>query len=120
MALARRHAGKVILATNLIFPPNGVATRLSWLGLKPADFDFVTSYENSRFCKPNPHYYQEILLSQGLQAENCLMIGNDVDEDVIAAGQAEYEVIWCWTGSSTKVRRRSPHRMAALQKCLLI
>lgn len=86
--LAYEKAEKVILATNPLFPPAGVATRLGWIGLKPEDFDYVTNYENSSFCKPNPKYYDEILEKMELRAEQCLMIGNDAQEDAEAAGAA--------------------------------
>ena len=41
--------------------------------------------ERMHFCKPNPAYYQEILELLGAKAEECLMIGNDVEEDMVAA-----------------------------------
>lgn len=81
----------VILATNPIFPLVGQATRLSWVGLKPENFSLVTSYENSSFCKPNPAYFGEILKKTGKRPEECLMVGNDADED-LAAAQAGLEV----------------------------
>ena len=43
-----------------------------------------TTYENSNYCKPNPMYYKEILDKIGCKAEQCLMVGNDVDEDMVA------------------------------------
>ena len=86
MELAHQKAEKVILATNPIFPANGDATRLSWIGLNMEDFDLVTDYQNSCHCKPNPAYYQDILTQFDLDAANCLMVGNDVQEDVEAAG----------------------------------
>lgn len=82
---AREHADKVILATNPLFPRGGVETRLQWLGLSINDFDYVTTYENSTYCKPNPKYYQELLAKNHFAADQCLMIGNDVEEDVLAA-----------------------------------
>ena len=88
VALARAKAGTVVLATNPLFPPAGVRTRLNWVGLSPEDFDLVTDYENSSTCKPNPGYYREILNRLHLDAERCLMIGNDVQEDVEAASAA--------------------------------
>ena len=88
VALARRKAERVILATNPLFPPAGVRTRLSWVGLRPEDFDWVTDYENSSACKPNPAYYLEILHRLHLDPHRCLMVGNDVQEDVEAAGAA--------------------------------
>ena len=82
---ARAKAGQVILATNPIFPYNGITSRLTWAGLKEEDFDLITSYEVCCFCKPDPRYYTEILEKQGLTADQCVMIGNDVNEDIIAA-----------------------------------
>ena len=84
--IAREKAEKVVLATNPLFPMVGQAARLSWLGLTPEDFRLVTSYENSRFCKPNPRYYLELCETLGLAPEDCLMVGNDELEDLYAAG----------------------------------
>ena len=75
---------RVILATNPIFPARATQWRIQWAGLLPEDFALYTTYENSRFCKPNPDYYQEILRQQGLTPEECIMVGNDVGEDMIA------------------------------------
>ena len=72
---------KVILATNPIFPLIAVESRIGWAGLDKADFDYITSYENSSFSKPNPKYYEEILNKNGLEANECIMVGNDVTED---------------------------------------
>ena len=77
----------VVLATNPIFPLVGVRTRLSWVGLAPEDFSLVTTYENSRFCKPNPAYYAEILRNTGKRPQECLMVGNDATEDTAALEQ---------------------------------
>ena len=88
VALARQKADRVVLATNPLFPANGQATRMSWVGLAPEDFDLVTSYENERLCKPNPAYYRSICQRLGLQPQRCLMIGNDENEDMAAATAA--------------------------------
>ena len=79
---------QVVLATNPLFPAVGVATRLSWIGLEPEDFLHVTTYENSSYCKPNPAYFAQVLEAVGKRPEECLMVGNDPREDVLAAGQA--------------------------------
>ncbi len=73
------------LATNPIFPRNGDATRLAWSGLTLDDFDLVTDYENSRHSKPNPAYYRDVLEQFRLDPAQCLMVGNNVEEDVDAA-----------------------------------
>ena len=76
---------RVALATNPIFPAVGTETRLRWVGLEPSDFELVTTYENSRYCKPNVNYYREVLDKLNLRAEDCLMVGNDMTEDTAAA-----------------------------------
>ena len=75
---------QVILATNPLFPAIATQSRIRWAGLEPEDFERITTYENARFCKPNPDYYREILGKLNLNPSDCLMVGNDVDEDMIA------------------------------------
>ncbi|MBO5037764.1 MAG: HAD family hydrolase [Clostridia bacterium] len=75
---------EVVLATNPIFPPVATLSRISWAGLSAESFSLITNYSNSSYCKPNPKYYQEILSKIGKAPEECLMVGNDVEEDMIA------------------------------------
>lgn len=75
----------LVLATNPLFPPVGVRTRLNWVDLKPEDFSLVTTYENSTFCKPFPGYYQEVLKAVGKAPEQCRMVGNNPLDDMSAA-----------------------------------
>ncbi len=76
---------RVALATNPIFPARATQWRIQWAGLQPEDFVLYTTYENSCHCKPNPDYYRDILGQLNVQPEACLMVGNDVDEDMVAA-----------------------------------
>ncbi len=85
---AREKAGKVVLATNPFFPLVAVEARLSWTGIKTEDFDLVTHYGNSRYCKPSPEYYIEIAKELSVEPRECLMIGNNAKEDVWAAQMA--------------------------------
>ena len=73
---------QLILATNPIFPKVAISSRLEWVGLSLSDFELVTSYENSRFCKPDLRYYQEIFYTCKKSPMQCLMIGNNVKEDM--------------------------------------
>lgn len=75
----------VTIATNPIFPSYALLERLSWINCHDLPYLLVTSMEKMHFCKPNPKYYQEILDLLGLKAEECMMIGNDVEEDMVAA-----------------------------------
>ena len=86
--LARNAADKVILATNPIFPSQATSSRLSWIGLSYGDFDLVTDYSNSGYCKPNPKYYLDIAQKMGVDAKKCLMVGNNTEEDIVAATEA--------------------------------
>ena len=81
----RERGIRVVLATNPLFPAVATESRIRWAGLRPEDFEWVTTYENSCFCKPNPAYYEEILCKLGLDAGDCVMVGNDVQEDGAAA-----------------------------------
>lgn len=75
---------RVALATNPVFPAVMTSKRLGWTGLDISDFELYTTYENSHYCKPNPDYYIEIINNLGVSAEDCLMVGNDVDDDMVA------------------------------------
>lgn len=75
---------RLSLATNPIFPAVATESRIRWAGLDPSDFEHYTSYENSVHCKPNPDYYRDILNHLNCPAEECLMVGNDVTEDMVA------------------------------------
>ena len=102
---ARDAAGKVIVATNPLFPMVGQLSRLSWVGLTSDMFDMITSYEENSYCKPNPEYYRSICERLSLNPENCLMVGNDEDEDMHAAaalGMDTYLVYDCIIPSKTK------------------
>ena len=75
---------RVVLATSPLYPAIATGQRMSWAGFQPEDFETYTTYENYHYCKPNPAYYQEVLDNLGLQPEECLMVGNDAIEDMVA------------------------------------
>lgn len=82
--LLREKGYTVALATNPLFPAEAVESRLGWLGLSMADFAYTTTYENSRYCKPNPAYFRQILAQLHKQPQDCLMVGNNLREDMAA------------------------------------
>ncbi|MBQ1501806.1 MAG: HAD family hydrolase [Firmicutes bacterium] len=83
--LAHEKAGKVVLATNPLFPACAITARLNWAGLDGGDFDHITDYCGSKYCKPDPRYFADLFAKLKVNANNCLMIGNDVAEDAPAA-----------------------------------
>jgi FMN phosphatase YigB (HAD superfamily) len=79
------HLGlKVVIATNAVFPLIAIKERLSWAGIDDFPYYLITSMEIMHSCKPNLEYYKEILDLVGEKPENCLMVGNDLFEDIIA------------------------------------
>ena len=75
---------RTVLATNPMFPSIATEKRMSWAGLTPKDFEIFTTYENYSSCKPNLAYYKEILAKTDCLPEECVMVGNDVREDMVA------------------------------------
>lgn len=75
---------RVALATNPIFPAVATENRVRWTGMEASEFELYTTYENCRYCKPNLDYYRGILDKLDLRPEDCLMVGNDVREDMVA------------------------------------
>lgn len=75
---------EVVIATNPVFPANAIEERMRWGGLDGLPYRHVTSYETSHFCKPNTEYYAEILDVVGRSPHECMMVGNDTCEDLVA------------------------------------
>lgn len=74
----------IIIATNPVFPMSAIKERLNWIGALNLDLTLITAYENMHFCKPNLEYYEEILKVTGKKPSECIMFGNDVEEDLVA------------------------------------
>lgn len=80
--LMKEKARYSVVATMPVFTIEAVVNRMSWVGLKPSMFDFITTADTSSYAKPNPLYFQEILDRFGASPAETLMIGNDVREDM--------------------------------------
>lgn len=81
----RASGALAVLATNPMFPAVFTELRAARAGLDVGELTMVTTYENSCHCKPNPAYYEAILRTLSLNPRDCLMVGNDVEEDIIPA-----------------------------------
>ena len=102
---------RTVLATNPVFPAIVTNTRLSWTGLDVADFELITTYENSRRCKPNPAYYGDLLQTLNLKPEECIMVGNDTLEDLAAEtiGIRVFLITECLINRENKDISHIPH-----------
>jgi HAD superfamily hydrolase (TIGR01549 family) len=79
-----RNGYTLVVATNPLFPAQAILERLRWARVNGIDFALVTSYENMHATKPHRAYYQEILAKIGLPAEEALMVGNSLEDDMVA------------------------------------
>ncbi len=107
----REHFQYVILSTNPIFPLVGTLTRMEFVGLRKEDFDWITSYENSSFTKPNPQYFISLLNRFHLKPEEVILFGNNTYEDGQCAMQAH---IQCYLVGNYIIE--DPHATHAFKK----
>ena len=93
---AFEHGLQVVIATNPLFPRSPTEQRLDWAGAPVSAFpyDLVTSYENMHATKANPAYYGEIVERLGRKPEECLMVGDDWQRDILPAAAVGVSVYW--------------------------
>ena len=84
LATARRNNLRLVLATNPLFPAVATHARIRYGGMEPCDFEYITAYENSSYCKPSSPYFTELLSKLGVSPEECVMVGNDTRDDFSA------------------------------------
>lgn len=82
--LLKEKGYELVVATNPMFPKKAILHRIDWAGLKKEDFLFITSFEEMHYCKPQLQFYEEVLEKINRKPEECMMVGNDVEEDMIA------------------------------------
>ncbi len=91
-ALALHHP--VAIATAPVFPLRALQQRLEWGNLADLSFALITDYETMHSSKPSPAYYQEIVQILHSEASNCVMVGNDVQMDILPARRAGLKTFW--------------------------
>ncbi len=72
---------RLFLTTNPFFPKIATLTRMGYVDLKENDFEYITTYENSSFVKPNPNYFKEVLSKFSLNPDEVILFGNNTLED---------------------------------------
>jgi HAD superfamily hydrolase (TIGR01549 family) len=95
----------VVIATNPLFPETATRQRMAWADVDGLPYRRVTTYENSRFAKPNPRYFTEILAEIGCAHDAALVVGDEA-MDMVAA------TVGCTTflvpGAATKLNGNVP------------
>jgi|YNPNPStandDraft_1061719.scaffolds.fasta_scaffold08539_1 FMN phosphatase YigB (HAD superfamily) len=91
---------QIAIATNPLFPLTAIAQRLDWAGVPVEAFPYhlITSYEHMHATKPQPAYFLEIAQRLGCQVEECIMVGDDWEQDIRPAMSVGMHTYWIANG----------------------
>jgi FMN phosphatase YigB (HAD superfamily) len=78
---------RIAIATDPLLPRKATYHRLRWAGFDPEQFELVSTFENFHFTKTHPAYYAEVLGQLGWPDGPVLMVGNDVQRDLVPANK---------------------------------
>lgn len=67
----------VAVVTNPLFPETAIRQRMQWAGVQDLPFKWVTTYENSRYAKPNLCYFDDACARVGHPPDKCLIVGDE-------------------------------------------
>jgi len=76
---------KLVVATNPIWPLSVQKKRISWAGVGDTEVDLITHIDNMSYCKPQLGYFRQICRLIGVRPEECMMVGDDPANDMVAA-----------------------------------
>ncbi|MCE9647401.1 MAG: DinB family protein [Chloroflexi bacterium] len=76
---------RIAIATDPLLPRKATYERLRWAGFAPEQFELVSTFDHFHFSKTHPAYYAEILGRLGWPETPILMVGNDIDRDILPA-----------------------------------
>lgn len=76
---------KLACASNCLMPRIAIEERMRCCGIEPARFAFIPGMEHMHYSKPNPLFFQEIADNIGVAPADCLVVGNDLEEDMCAS-----------------------------------
>jgi len=92
---------RIAIATDPLFPYKATHHRVRWAGLDPEQFELISAIENFHFTKSHPAYYAEMLGRLGWQDGPVLMVGNDVNRDLIPAHRLGLKTYFIETESAS-------------------
>ncbi len=76
---------RLVVATDPLLPRPATWQRVQWAGLEPEQFELISTFEDFHFLKNYPAYYAEVLGRIGWQDGPVLMVGNDMERDIMSA-----------------------------------
>ena len=93
---------RVAVATDPLFPRKATYHRIRWAGLEPERFDLVSSFETFHFSKSHPAYFAEMLGRLGWADGPVLMVGNDIERDLLPAQKLGLATFHIDAGAASK------------------
>ena len=87
---------RIAIATDPLLPRKATYQRLQWAGFEPEEFELVSTFDHFHFSKTYPAYYAEVLGRMGWPEGPILMVGNDMERDILPAqklGLATYHIV---------------------------
>jgi hypothetical protein len=108
----------VVIATNPGLPAAATFQRLRQGGLDPEEhpFSLVTTLETMHFGKPQPEYYEEILVRLDIDASEAIMVGDDWGQDIAPAMAAGLHTFWVNTTDTPEDQSWQPDGWGTLEQ----
>lgn len=93
---------RVVIATNPGSPSAATLHRMQRGGLSPSEYslELITTFETMHFGKPQPEYYEEILLRLDVESSEAIMVGDDWDHDIAPAMAIGMHTFWITADSA--------------------
>lgn len=76
---------RIAIATDPILPAKATYHRLRWAGFEPEQFELISTFDHFHFSKSHAAYYAEVLGRMGWPEGPILMVGNDMERDILPA-----------------------------------
>ena len=85
---------RVAIATDPFFPRQATSHRVRWAGLDPEQLELISTFEHFHFSKTHAAYYAEVLGQLGWPDGPVLMVGNDIQRDLLPAHRLGLKTYW--------------------------
>lgn len=95
------HGFRVVLATMPVFPRTAILQRMEWGGIADLPYALITDYESMHASKPHSAYYREIAAMIGCAPAECVMVGNEIENDIAPAKRAGMKTFWVTRDTQT-------------------
>lgn len=76
---------KVAIASNPVLPEIAMRERLKWAEIGDLPLMYLPSIEKMHYCKPQVEFFHELLEKIEAKPSECLMVGDDGEEDMVAS-----------------------------------